>query len=938
MGGHLLLLGLLLSLPLTTGWTTSNCLVTEGSRQPLLNRFFLVCPMDSSLPFLAVCSSVSNLTQALKAVPQGVEGLCLFGSISVLPQDAFSNFPELKVLGLSLHLTQVLPRAFQGLRQLRQLSFISLPSKDHIFLAPDVFGDLRSLQQLNFLGPCLDGNLGVQLPPSLRYLTVGHSCLQDVGELAHIFPDLVNGNSSEDAWTLDILNLSFNKQLKIASPGALQGLKLGTLNLDHTQMKAAAVTQLGLQRLNTLSVTFTVTAELPAEAVAHFELQQLNLGANRIGQIALETLASCHSLKSLNLQRIGLTKLPLGFLAAMPRLQALNLAGNQLQSAMLCMNETGAASGLWSLNLSNNELHILSPATFSCLPHLRELLLWGNQLVRLDAQVFQGLQRLETLDLGKNPLVHLSEGWLTLLPALTTLNLLDTGRLLSQTWSFWGAESLNNLSLQLPSAPTAGAALSLPTRLTGLELHAVSSVKPWELSSNVFPILQVLTLKGWGLQLGSQNISKIFPALRHLFLIGRSFGVLCSQYNSSFFPWHLPRLQSLKIQGNSYNPQPCCITGLPSLQELKLEALQYIAQPRPVRLEELVGELPRLQVLHLARTGLVTLSATAFQGLGSLQVLVLDGERNLVLDDSLRDHSPQMPRYMYILMSSLACQCTNAWVEPWLERSPRTYTHILTKQLCQAEDTGHSKTLLFPFLSNHCPKTLELELFWGSSVLLLLLISLPLLQEARNSWVRYIQALFRAWLQGLRGRKDEGKRFLYDVFVSHCRQDQGWVVQELLPTLEDCPPAGLGLRLCLPERDFEPGKDVVDNVADNMAGSRVTLCVLSHKALHTYRCRLELRLATSLLLAAPHPPVLLVVFLEPISRHQLPRYHRLAWLLRRGDYCLWPKEDERKDVFWAWLRSRLGQPRLGLGGAGVLEGGVEKARQPGRNTMDVCEL
>jgi hypothetical protein len=84
--------------------------------------------------------------------------------------------------------------------------------------------------------------------------------------------------------------------------------------------------------------------------------------------------------------------------------------------------------------------------------------------------------------------------------------------------------------------------------------------------------------------------------------------------------------------------------------------------------------------------------------------------------------------------------------------------------------------------------------------------------------------------------------------------------------------------------------------------------------------------------------VLLVIFLEPISRHQLPHYHRLAWLLRRGDYCLWPKEDERKDVFWAWLRSRLGQPRLGLGGAGVLEGGVEKARQPGRNTMDVCEL
>lgn len=81
-------------------------------------------------------------------------------------------------------------------------------------------------------------------------------------------------------------------------------------------------------------------AELPAEAVAHFELQELNVGGNKIRNITQEALASCHSLKILNLPSTGLTKLPLGFLAAMPRLQRLNLAGNQLQSPTLCMNET----------------------------------------------------------------------------------------------------------------------------------------------------------------------------------------------------------------------------------------------------------------------------------------------------------------------------------------------------------------------------------------------------------------------------------------------------------------------------------------------------------------------------------------------------------------------------------------------------------------------
>ncbi|XP_008155195.2 toll-like receptor 12 [Eptesicus fuscus] len=906
MGGHLLLPGLLLLLPPISGWTISNCLVTEGSRLHLVSRFSL-CRLDSSLPLLAACSRVSNVTKALEAVPQGVEGLCLSGSPSVLPTDAFSRFPGLKALGLNLHLTQIQPGAFRGLGQLQRLSFIRLPVKD-LFLPPDALGNLSSLQSLAFSGFCLNGSSDVRLPPNLRRLSITLSCLENVGQLADIFPDLVLGSSSGDAWTLEMLDLTSNNRLKVASPGALQGLKLGTLKLDHTKMKAAAVMGLGLQRLDALSVTYTDTAELPAETVAHFELQELNLGLGwtRIEHIALEALASCQSLKSLSLQGSGLMDLPPGLLAALPRLQRLNLSGNKLRSAVLCPNETGAVSGLRALDLSSNELQSLAPATFSCLSHLRELLLQKNQLVWLGGQVFQGLRRLEMLDLSNNPLEALGEGWLAPLPALTTLNLLKTHIVPSPAWDFLGPESLQDLRLPLPSGPS-GAALSLPTRLTSLELQAVPGGELWELASPVFPALQTLTLNGWGLQLGTQNVTKIFPALRQLSLFGSSLDGLCSHDTPSFFLWQLPRLQYLRVQGDGHGPKPCCVTGLPSLQELKLQRLRSRAQPRRLQLEELVGELPSLQVLHVSDTGLETLSAVTFRGLGSLQVLVLDWEEGLVLDGSLQQHSPQMPRYVYVLTSSLACQCANAWVQPWLERSPRTYVHIASTQLCQPEAGVHPKRPLFPFLRSHCPRTLELGLFLGSSALLLLLISLPLLQEARNSWLRYLQALFRAWLQDLRGRKGEGKRFLYDVFVSHCRQDQAWVVQELLPALE----GRRGLRLCLPERDFEPGKDVADNVVESMANSQVTLCVLSCRALHTPRCRLELRLATSLLLAAPRPPLLLLVFLERVSRHQLPRYHRLAWLLRRGDYCLWPEEEERKDGFWAWLGGRLEQARLG---------------------------
>lgn len=913
MGWPSLLPGLLLCLPLATGWTTSKCLLTEGSQLPLVSRYFSLCPV-SRVSFLATCLSVTNLTQTLAAVPRTIEGLCLGGSVSSLPPDAFTAFPRLKFLGLNLHLTQLLPGALRGLGQLQKLSFVDHPlKKKPLFLPPEAFADLISLQRLSISGPCLDKKAGIRLPRSLQWLAINNGCLQDVGELAGMFPDLVQGSSSRDPWTLHMLDLSFSQGLTMASPGSLQGLQLETLNLDQTRLEAAKVKALGLQKLDILSARLTVMAELPAEAVAHFKLQELNVGSNKIRNISQEALASCRSLKILNLPSTGLSKLPPGFLAAMPRLQRLNLAGNQVQSPTLCMNETRDVSGLMTLNLASNGLRVLPPGTFSCLPHLRELLLQDNQLLSLEGQLFQNLQQLETLNLDKNPLLNLGKNWLTALPALTTLSLLDTQISLSPDPGFWGAETLHTLKLKLPSL-AAPSVLSLPMYLTSLELHAAPGLKHWKLSPNVFPFLENLTIEGRGLRLEVQNASEVFPALRQLSLLQNSLEAFCSQDTSNIFLWQLPKLQSLKIWGaGSRRSRPCLITGLPSLQLLKLEALQSITQPRAVQLEELVGELPQLQALQLSNTGVKSLSAAAFQRLAGLRVLALYTEKDLVLHDSLREYSPQMPKYIYILQSHLACQCANAWVEPWVKQSTLTYFQILGPQLCPTEAGEPAKHSLFSFLWNHCPQTLELKLFLASSALVFLLIALPLFQEARNSWIPYLQALFRLWLQGQRGQGDEGKRFLFDVFVSHCRQDQGWVIEELLPTLEGFLPAGLGLRLCLPDRDFEPGKDVVDNVVDSMVSSRAIFCVLSGQALCDPRCRLELHLATSLLLAAPSPPVLLLAFLEPISRHQLPGYHRLARLLRRGDYCLWPEEDKRKDGFWAWLRSKLGAARLGVG-------------------------
>lgn len=145
---------------------------------------------------------------------------------------------------------------------------------------------------------------------------------------------------------------------------------------------------------------------------------------------------------------------------------------------------------------------------------------------------------------------------------------------------------------------------------------------------------------------------------------------------------------------------------------------------------------------------------------------MLDWETGLMLHGSLQEHSPQITQYVYILGSSLACQCASAWVGPWLEWFPQNIqAHSITPAVLGQKLGASPRIPLFSFLQ--WPKTLGVGSLLGSLCLNLLLIWPP---------------------------------------------SSGWLL--------------------------------------------------------------------------PHPPVLLLVFLEPVSHHHLPGYCGLAWLLCRGDFSL----------------------------------------------------
>src|SRR5688572_25139259 len=64
--------------------------------------------------------------------------------------------------------------------------------------------------------------------------------------------------------------------------------------------------------------------------------------------------------------------------------------------------------------------------------------------------------------------------------------------------------------------------------------------------------------------------------------------------------------------------------------------------------------------------------------------------------------------------------------------------------------------------------------------------------------------------------------FKYDVFISYSHRDEEWVVNTLLPSLEDA-----GLKVCIDFRDFVPGKPSRHNMRDACRESAYTVLVMT---------------------------------------------------------------------------------------------------------------
>ncbi|KAG8591675.1 hypothetical protein GDO81_000263 [Engystomops pustulosus] len=151
------------------------------------------------------------------------------------------------------------------------------------------------------------------------------------------------------------------------------------------------------------------------------------------------------------------------------------------------------------------------------------------------------------------------------------------------------------------------------------------------------------------------------------------------------------------------------------------------------------------------------------------------------------------------------------------------------------------------------------------------------------------------------GYQELRRDFSFHAFISYSEKDASWVKHTLLPRIESMN----DVRICQHERNFTPGKSIVENIINCIENSYKSIFVLSPNFVQSEWCHYELYFAHHKLYSE-NTDNLILILLEPIPQYLIPsRYFKLKALMQQRTYLEWPKEKSKHSLFWANLRAAI---------------------------------
>ncbi|XP_015230278.1 PREDICTED: toll-like receptor 2 type-2 isoform X1 [Cyprinodon variegatus] len=293
----------------------------------------------------------------------------------------------------------------------------------------------------------------------------------------------------------------------------------------------------------------------------------------------------------------------------------------------------------------------------------------------------------------------------------------------------------------------------------------------------------------------------------------------------------------------------------------------------------------------------------------SLQFLAMDGNSFGLISKASFQHMPQLSE-LKAGNNPYHCTCElHTFVQDTIAKGKINLTDWPWNYICY-----HPEPFLNTSISKYFPGEVACDIrlviiicvaTTATVVLIFVLIcyifNLPWYTKATYQIIR---AKYRAYKENQAG---EIVNFNYHAFISYSHSDADWVRDQLLPVLENNKNP---YRLCIHERDFMPGRWIIDNIIENIESSRKVIFVLSRHFVNSEWCNYELYFAQQRAMGKTFSDVILVVK-EPIDPNSLPnKYCKLKKMLSTKTYLEWPQQVNQQPFFWAQLRSVLGKPTM----------------------------
>ncbi|XP_062963498.1 LOW QUALITY PROTEIN: toll-like receptor 1 [Cynocephalus volans] len=332
-----------------------------------------------------------------------------------------------------------------------------------------------------------------------------------------------------------------------------------------------------------------------------------------------------------------------------------------------------------------------------------------------------------------------------------------------------------------------------------------------------------------------------------------------------------PRVKVLDLHNNRIRSIPKEVMKLEALQELNVAFNSLTDLPG-------CGVFSSLSVLIIHHNSVSHPSADFFQSCHKIR-LIQAGNNPFQCTCELREFVKNI--------GQASSEVVEGWPDSYKCHYPESYKGTLLKDFHVSQLSCNTALLMVTI---------------GAAVLVLAVTVTFLCVYLDLPW--YLRMVCQ-WTQTRRRARniplEELQRSLqFHAFISYSGQDSAWVKNELLPNLEK-----ENIRICLHERDFVPGKSIVENIINCIEKSYKSIFVLSPNFVQSEWCHYELYFAHhNLFQEAFHN--LILILLEPIPQYSIPgSYHKLKSLMAQSTYLEWPKEKSKHGLFGASLRAAI---------------------------------